>query len=112
MERDLDRATAIFIDSDLCDEMPGERFAWSLFDAGFTRLYLATGFDAERFPALPWLKGVLGKDPPDWSLLDHPGDDPLAAVEQDVERDAERDVEPEAEPDVEPDVGPDVEQRP
>jgi hypothetical protein len=84
LERDLDRSTVIFIDSDLRDEMPGERFAWSLFDAGFTELYLATGFEAERFPVLPWLKGVQGKDPPDWARLEEPGEDPLEVFEREA----------------------------
>lgn len=77
-QAEIDRATVLFIDSDLRDELPGERFAWSLFDAGFRRIYLATGFDPERFPPMPWLRGVIGKDPPDWSTLDGPDDDPLA----------------------------------
>ena len=74
----LDRSTVLFIDSDLCDEIPGEQFAWSMFDAGFTEIYLATGFDADRFTPMPWLRGIIGKDPPDWSHLHEPGDDPLA----------------------------------
>lgn len=77
-QAEIDRATVLFIDSDLRDELPGERFAWSLFEAGFRRIYLATGFDPERFPPMPWLRGVIGKDPPDWSTLDGPDDDPLA----------------------------------
>lgn len=74
----LDRSTVLFIDSDLCDEMPGEQFARSMFDAGFTEIFLATGFDADRFPPMPWLRGIIGKDPPDWSRLHERGDDPLA----------------------------------
>lgn len=73
----LDRSTVLFLDSDLRDEMPGEQFAWSLFDAGFTEIYLATGFDAARFSPMPWLRGIIGKDPPDWSRLDRRDDDPV-----------------------------------
>ncbi len=76
----LDRATVLFIDSDLCDEMPGERFAWSLFDAGFTTIYLATGFDPDHFHPMPWLRGIIGKDPPDWLRLGETEEDPLASL--------------------------------
>ena len=78
MQPHLDRSTVLFIDSDLCDEIPGEQFAWSMFDAGFTEIYLATGFDADRFTPMPWLRGIIGKDPPDWSKLHERGEDPLA----------------------------------
>ncbi len=78
VERHLDRSTVLFIDSDLSDEMPGERFAWNLFDAGFTEIYLATGFDATGFAPMPWISGIIGKDPPEWSQLARPAADPLA----------------------------------
>lgn len=77
IQADLDRATVLFIDSDLRDEVPGEQFAWRLFDAGFTDIYLATGFDPDRFVPMPWIRGIIGKAPPDWSLLDRRDDDPL-----------------------------------
>lgn len=80
LQPQLDRATVLFIDSDLCDEMPGERFAWSLFDAGFTTIYLATGFDPDHFHPMPWLRGIIGKDPPDWSRLGEIEEDPFASL--------------------------------
>jgi len=77
VQQALPRSTALFIDSDLGDEMTGEQFAATLFDQGFTNIYLATGFDAGGFPPMPWLRGVLGKDPPDWSMLRDAEPEPL-----------------------------------
>ncbi|MBI4669294.1 MAG: hypothetical protein HY747_08950, partial [Elusimicrobia bacterium] len=42
----------------------GEEFAQELHAKGFTNLYLATGHSADRFQGLPWLKAVVGKEPP------------------------------------------------
>lgn len=54
--------TDIFLDSDLGDEK-GENIAKELFKRGFRNLYITTGFDIQDFPALPWIKGVIGKEP-------------------------------------------------
>lgn len=56
--------TPIYIDSNLKDERPGEDFAKELSENGFENLYLATGYEKERFENLDYLKGVIGKTPP------------------------------------------------
>lgn len=59
-----DKQTPIYIDSDLHDIETGETYAKSLFEEGFTTLYLATGHDPEEFGALPYIRGIIGKKPP------------------------------------------------
>lgn len=59
-----DKAIPIYIDSDLKDGQKGEEFAEQLFKQGFVNLYLSTGFDSDHFQGIPWLKGVVGKQPP------------------------------------------------
>lgn len=61
-----DKATTIYIDSTLNDGVKGEEWAKKLFEKGFKNLYLATGYSAESFPPMPWIKGIIGKDSP-WS---------------------------------------------
>jgi hypothetical protein len=58
--------TAIYLDSNLGDGIIGEDIAKTLYAKGFTNLYLATGYDAESLPPMPWIRKVVGKDPP-WS---------------------------------------------
>ncbi|MBF0362753.1 MAG: HAMP domain-containing histidine kinase [Oligoflexia bacterium] len=56
--------TEIYLDNNLGDgEMKGEELAVILHDKGFKKLHLATGYDAEKFAHLDWLK-VIGKDCP------------------------------------------------
>ena len=55
--------TAIYIDSELGENIKGENIAVDLREKGFTNICLATGHPPERFSHLPWLK-VIGKEPP------------------------------------------------
>jgi hypothetical protein len=59
----------IYLDIDLGSQGSGETIAQELHTMGFTELYLVTGFEADRFAHLPWLKGVLGKEAP-WKRKD------------------------------------------
>ena len=58
------RTTPIYIDSHLGDGIRGEDFAKELHDAGFSRVYLATGSLETAFPPMPWLSEIVGKEPP------------------------------------------------
>jgi signal transduction histidine kinase len=60
----LRNTTVIYLDSKLRDGRRGEVFAKELYSQGFRNLYLATGYVAEEFDAIPWIKAVVGKDPP------------------------------------------------
>jgi len=54
----------IYIDSDLKEQIPGEIFAKFLYEHGFHNLYLATGYDKDRFGAMPWIKDIVTKEAP------------------------------------------------
>ena len=62
----LPKTIPIYIDVRLRGGRSGEQLARRLHDAGFTTLYLQTGYDPSTVPAqsLHWLKGVIGKEPP------------------------------------------------
>lgn len=51
-------------DSNLQNGEKGEEISKTLYDLGFTQLYLATGYQPEKFGQLPWIKQVVGKAPP------------------------------------------------
>ena len=63
------KKTIIYIDSDLGDNIKGEICAKYLFDKGFSEINLATGHPKDRFSHIPWIKTVVGKEPP--FLLTH-----------------------------------------
>jgi len=54
----------IYIDSDLKEQIPGEFFARFLYDQGFHILYLATGYEKDRFGDMPWIKNIVNKEAP------------------------------------------------
>ena len=65
---EIERSIPIFVDSDLSDGVRGEDFAKELFERGFQRIYLTTGFDPVKFGPMPWISGIIGKEP-DWGLV-------------------------------------------
>lgn len=60
----FDRATNIYIDSNLSDDIQGETVAKDIFERGFNKIYLCTGHSKEDFPNMPWIKDIVGKTPP------------------------------------------------
>jgi hypothetical protein len=54
----------IYIDSDLKEQIPGEFFAKFLYEQGFRNLYLATGYEKDRFGDMPWIKNIVNKEAP------------------------------------------------
>ncbi|MGZ3772578.1 MAG: sensor histidine kinase [Pseudobdellovibrionaceae bacterium] len=60
----LDPDSAIYIDSSLGNNVKGEDVAKKLFDEGFKNLYLATGYSEDQFPHMSFVKGIVGKEPP------------------------------------------------
>jgi signal transduction histidine kinase len=65
----IHQQTKIYIDQNLGPhELKGEVWAKTYFEQGFTHLYLATGYGPEDFHDHPWLKGVVGKEPP-WVIV-------------------------------------------
>lgn len=64
---DLDKYSKdipIYIDSDLGNNIKGEHYAKYLHDHGFKELFLTTGYQPEHFGHLPWIKAIVGKEPP------------------------------------------------
>ncbi len=59
----LDKATRLYIDSDLGGGAEGEPLALAAREAGFGDITMETGHPPEKFAGLPWLK-VIGKEPP------------------------------------------------
>ena len=59
--------TPLYIDSDLGDGHKGEEIAKKIYEIGFKDIYLATGYEPNAFPIMPWIKGIIGKEPP-WMI--------------------------------------------
>lgn len=56
--------TTIYIDSDLKSDLPGEVYAKHLYGKGFRDIHIASGYQAEKFGQMAWIKSVIGKEPP------------------------------------------------
>jgi len=49
----------------LVNRDPGEMFAKFLYyEHRFQNLYLATGYDKDRYDVMPWIKDVVSKEAP------------------------------------------------
>lgn len=64
---DIKQSTPIYIDSNLGNNLKGEVIAKSIYDSGFRNIYLTTGFDPTEFSHLSYIKGVIGKTPPNFN---------------------------------------------
>ena len=60
---DFPKDIPLYIDSDLGENIKGEKIAAELKEKGFTNICLATAHSPEKFAHLPWLK-VITKEPP------------------------------------------------
>jgi hypothetical protein len=65
--------TLIYIDSDLGNNIKGEICAKHLFDEGFFEIHLATGYSKDMFSPMPWIKAIVGKEPPFLVSQGNPG---------------------------------------
>jgi hypothetical protein len=61
--QEIDPATPIYIDSNLGNGLRGESVAQDLYRIGFREIYLATGYSADDFEPMDWIKGIVGKEP-------------------------------------------------
>ncbi len=59
----IDKDSRIYIDSDLGDGIKGEVESEKLHFAGFTKLFLATGFDKLTLSRPVWICEIYPKDP-------------------------------------------------
>lgn len=60
----IDPTSSIYIDSNLGNGIKGEVVARQIYTEGFQNIYIATGYDADQFKNLNYIKAVIGKDPP------------------------------------------------
>jgi FixJ family two-component response regulator len=58
-----EKTVLVFIDSNLKLNKKGEDYAKDIFDAGFTNIYLASGYSDINIKDYPWIKEVVGKRP-------------------------------------------------
>lgn len=61
---EYDLRTPIYLDSDLGGSVKGEILAQELFSKGFKNIYLCTGYSKSQFGPMPWIKEIVGKEPP------------------------------------------------
>jgi signal transduction histidine kinase/FixJ family two-component response regulator len=61
---DYEKTIPIYIDSDLNESLKGEVYAKELYENGFKEIYLSTGYPAEKYQNMPWIKAIIGKLPP------------------------------------------------
>jgi signal transduction histidine kinase len=54
----------IYIDFDLNDELCGRELSKELYEMGFANLNLITGYPSAYLEKMPWIKNILGKEPP------------------------------------------------
>lgn len=60
----LQKKIPIYIDAHLSNNIRGEVVSQQLANAGFENIYIATGYNKDDLPDMPWVKGVIGKKPP------------------------------------------------
>ena len=58
------RDIPIYIDAHLSKNQKGEEISKKIKEKGFENIYLATGSSPKEFPNLPWIKKIVGKEPP------------------------------------------------
>lgn len=63
VESSLDKASRIFIDSNLGDGLKGEIESEKIYALGFLNLYLATGYEKDSVQKPAWIKEVFSKSP-------------------------------------------------
>ncbi len=56
--------TPIYVDVSLANGVRGELVAMRISKIGFSNVYLATGYEPDGFLNLPFIKGVIDKNPP------------------------------------------------
>ena len=56
--------TPVYIDSNFGDGIKGEEIAEEIFKKGFKEIFLTTGSNSQDYPPLPWIKQIVGKEPP------------------------------------------------
>ncbi len=58
------KSSPVYVDANLGQGIKGEDVAERIHKIGFTRVFLATGYEPEKYKQYKFLEAVLGKDPP------------------------------------------------
>jgi two-component sensor histidine kinase len=53
----------IYVDSNLGNGIKGEEVSKKISELGFRNINICTGYQVSEFPAMPWVKSIIGKDP-------------------------------------------------
>ncbi|MGK5086849.1 HAMP domain-containing sensor histidine kinase [Bdellovibrionota bacterium FG-2] len=61
----LAKGSPVYVDANLGEGIKGEEVARKIYELGFKKVYLATGYEPEKFQGLDFLAGILGKEPPE-----------------------------------------------
>ena len=59
----IDKNTPIYLDFNL-DKDRGDEIAKDLYNKGYKKLYITTGYDLSKTDKSPWITGIIGKEPP------------------------------------------------
>ena len=63
--REFDRKTPIYLDWDLGEgSISGSAAGQIISNEGFKTIYVATGYEPDSLPSLPWVTKIVGKAPP------------------------------------------------
>lgn len=60
---DLSKDVPIYIDSNLQDGIKGELESKKIYEAGFSNLFLCTGYEKGDIEKPVWIKSIIGKSP-------------------------------------------------
>jgi signal transduction histidine kinase len=63
-KKDITFSTPIYLDSQLENDVRGEDIASILYNDGYSKLFMTTGYSAENFADYSFLSGVISKTPP------------------------------------------------
>lgn len=61
---EVPQTSAIYIDSNLENDISGEEEAKRIHDLGFQNIWLCTGYTDIEISKYPWIKGIISKKPP------------------------------------------------
>ena len=58
-----DLSSVFYLDVELENGQKGSDVAKILYEKGYRNIYLATGYPKSHFGDVPWVKGIVGKEP-------------------------------------------------
>jgi signal transduction histidine kinase len=65
--RQIDKTTPVYVDVKLGGQENGVDVAKQVYEMGFRDIFFTTGYTKDDVPDIPWIKGLVGKEPP-WTI--------------------------------------------